>query len=276
MSHKIITRRLEIKTYNDFDNFFLDFILPFVENAALHHLLKSWHFEKKDSENIQLIFKGDGSVIDNILIPELNQLHRDLWLYPLKNLSIQFQLFKPIEISGIQKSFLENEIEENKITGDFLEQLFFLTSVSMGGWLRTYLHHNIVERTSGVLLYYLGLIYILEETNEKRASILKKIYSENDLHLSINEHFHNALVVFGRRLMKLLKTDEQFAQKFYNVWLSSLRNHFSASIKEKKETLLDSKVEVCKIYKKYLINIFDLEQTIYENVIDKIALATLN
>jgi hypothetical protein len=71
----------------------------------------------------------------------------------LKNLSIQFQLFKPIEISGIQKSFLENEIEENKITGDFLEQLFFLTSVSMGGWLRTYLHHNIVERTKNARVF---------------------------------------------------------------------------------------------------------------------------
>lgn len=275
MSHKIISRSLSVKTYNDFDNFFLDFILPFVENAALHNLLKGWHFKKKDSEILELIFKGDASVIDNILIPELNQLHRDLWLYPLKNLSVQYQTFKPIEISFIQNSFLMNGTLEDTIAIDFLEGLFFITSVAMGGWLRTYLHHNIIERTSGVLLYYLGLIYILEETNEQRARILKEIQTENDLGLPINEHYYNALVVFSRRLMKVLKTDEKFAQNFYEVWLTDLRKLFYSTFKGNEEILQENKIEVCAMFKKYLINIFDVEQTIYANVINKIALATL-
>lgn len=276
MSHKIISRSLFIKTYTDFDNFFLDFILPFVENAALHHLLKSWHFKKIGSENIELIFKGDASVIDNILIPEFNQLHRDLWLYPLKNLSIQYQTFKPIEILDFQNAHLLDENIENENAKEFLEGLFFLTAVAMGGWLRTYLHHNVIERTSGVLLFYLGLIYFLEKTNEKRARILKKISTENDLRLPVNEHHYNALVVFSKRLMKVLKTDEQFAQKFYEVWLTDLRALYVSEFLGNIETLLENKIKVCTIYQKYLINIFDLEQTIYVHLINKIALAAMS
>ncbi len=274
MYNNIASRRLAIKTYSDFDNFFLEFIIPFVENASSHQLLKRWYFEKKNMGNVELSFKGDSSVIDNILIPELNQLHRDLWLYPLNNLNIQYQVFKPIEVLEIEVNNLVSEKLLNRLEGDFLEELFFQTSKSMGGWLRTYLHHNIVERTSGVMLYYLGLIYYLERNNERRDILIKKELQNTEEHSTVQEHYYNALVIFGKRLVKILKTDEPFVQEFYELWLNSLNNELSSKYNNGKSFSVGDKTNICKAFKKYLLNIFDLENTIFADIIDKIALAS--
>ncbi len=266
------SRRLMIKTYSDFDNFFLEFILPFVENASSHQLLKGWYFEKKNTGTVELNFKGNSDVIDNILIPELNQLHRDLWLYPLKNLSIQYQIFNPIEILESSASFLKNEKFESESQVDFMEALYFQTSKSMGGWLRTYLHHNIVERTSGVLLYYLGLIHVLEDNNEQRVQLLRNMIVNAKENFEIEEHYYNALVIFGKRLIKILNSGDNLGQEFYREWFNALRLEVSECNLDKSK---NSKTYICVAYKKYLINIFDLEQTSFANIIDKIALAAI-
>ena len=92
--------------------------------------------------------------------------------------------------------------------------------------------------------------------------------------MTVQEHYYNALVIFGKRLVKILKTDEPFAQEFYEIWLNSLDNELSNNYNYGKSFSVGEKANICTAFKKYLINIFDLEDTIFTEIIDKIASAS--